>query len=363
MLTGIIKRNRSFFIVIWLLVAGILVGCSSNTDPLIVTAAPTDTPTTEPSIAPSPEEVAAAVDVVTSTPVPTVNIVVLPPTAGPSPTSPLGSTYTPRPPTQTATRQPTIVGFSVEFFGTTSQVVRPGDNVDLRWETDGADDVRIYRLDAEGVPEVERPVDLDGQLTINTGSSVVGEVEFVLIARRGEATIEERITVTLNCTEIWFFLPAPEGCPNSPGEPSSQAEQQFEGGFMVWMGITGEIFVFFNEYEEDEVGWIRVFDSFEDGDPERDETIIAPEGRFQPVRGFGQIWRTNDQVRERLGWAIEPESGYDGMLQRAGILEDTQILYMRTRDGGIVELISETNAWRLVPFDNIESTITPTPES
>jgi hypothetical protein len=128
------------------------------------------------------------------------------------------------------------------------------------------------------------------------------------------------------------------------------------------MGITGEIFVFFNASEEGEVGWIRVFDSFEDGDPERDETIIAPEGRFQPVRGFGQIWRTNDQVRERLGWAIEPESGYDGMLQRAGILEDTQILYMRTRDGGIVELLSETNAWRLVPFEDIEPTITPTPE-
>lgn len=356
------RHQLVFFLIGGMLLSGILLACSSNTAPLIVTAAPTNTATIEPSISPSPspEEVAQVVDA-TRTPIPTTEAELVVPTSGPSPTSPLGATFTPRPPTQTATRQPTAVGFRIEYFATTSQIVRPGDNVDLRWETDGAEDVTIYRLDAEGSPEVERPVDVDGQLTISTGSSVVGEVEFVLVAGRGEDSIEERLTITLNCTEVWFFIPPPEGCPNSPGEPSSQAEQQFEGGFMIWMGLTDEIFIFFND--EETPRWIRVFDSFEDGDPERDNTLVPPEGRFQPVRGFGQIWRTNEQVRERLGWATEPESGYDGMLQRAGLLEDTQILYMRTRDGGILELISETDEWRLVPFDDIEVTPTVTPEA
>jgi hypothetical protein len=31
---------------------------------------------------------------------------------------------------------------------------------------------------------------------------------------------------------------------------------------------------------------------------------------YQPERGFGKLWRTNQEVRDALGWGVTPEFGY-----------------------------------------------------
>ncbi len=88
------------------------------------------------------------------------------------------------------------------------------------------------------------------------------------------------------------------------------AEQVFENGRMFWLQPVGEIWVM--EVTGDGNGvWLRFEDTFVDGqDLETDPTINAPEGKIQPERGFGKLWRENPEVRDALGWAITPEFGY-----------------------------------------------------
>jgi hypothetical protein len=87
------------------------------------------------------------------------------------------------------------------------------------------------------------------------------------------------------------------------------AEQVFENGRMMWLDPTKQIWVMIL----DETGggqWEIFTDTFEDGDPESDETLEVPEDKLQPTRGFGKLWRDNPEIREALGWATTPEFGY-----------------------------------------------------
>jgi hypothetical protein len=125
-----------------------------------------------------------------------------------------------------------------------------------------------------------------------------------------------------------------------------QVQQRFERGWMIWHENTREIFVLFTDNKTPT--WLRVTDSFTEGMPERDENIIAPPNLSQPVRGFGYVWRNDQTIRDRLGWAVEGESGYQGLMQ-AGIQEDgAAVIYMRMQTGTIVELGADGQVWQLI---------------
>ena len=68
------------------------------------------------------------------------------------------------------------------------------------------------------------------------------------------------------------------------------------------------------------------------------KTIAPPEGRYQPIRGFGKVWRENPQVREQLGWAIAPEQGFEGALQHEHHEESSSgaNTYLRTVDNQVI---------------------------
>ena len=108
--------------------------------------------------------------------------------------------------------------------------------------------------------------------------------------------------------------PSASSTPNLlPTETNAQvqvAEQVFENGRMFWVQPVLEIWVMVLDVEGKGT-WMRYKDTFEEGvDPETDASLIAPEGKIQPERGFGKLWRENPDVREALGWAITPEFGY-----------------------------------------------------
>ncbi len=99
------------------------------------------------------------------------------------------------------------------------------------------------------------------------------------------------------------------GCPLGISYDISVAEQFFEKGVMLWrmssyprtpptiyVGYTGSIPVRAAGYQ----------DLWEEGQPET-AGLIPPEGRYEPKRGFGKVWREQPGVRDQLGWATEPE--------------------------------------------------------
>ncbi|PJF41056.1 MAG: hypothetical protein CUN54_02835 [Phototrophicales bacterium] len=87
------------------------------------------------------------------------------------------------------------------------------------------------------------------------------------------------------------------------------AEQVFEGGRMIWIEPTGQIWVMLVD-EEGGGRWLVFEDTFVEGEPEIDPSIQPPEGLLQPMRGFGKLWRENPELREALGWAVTPEFGF-----------------------------------------------------
>jgi hypothetical protein len=88
------------------------------------------------------------------------------------------------------------------------------------------------------------------------------------------------------------------------------AEQLFQNGRMFWVQPTSQLWVLVVRGEGRGV-WTIYPDTFDaTADPEVDPSLVPPEGLLQPTRGFGKLWRTNQDVRESLGWATTPEFGY-----------------------------------------------------
>jgi hypothetical protein len=83
--------------------------------------------------------------------------------------------------------------------------------------------------------------------------------------------------------------------------------QQFEHGFMTWRSDSGAIWVFF------ENGHVISFPLQMYGglsDEARYTGVTIPPGLGLPVNGFKRVYDNFPDVRQRLGWAIGGEQGY-----------------------------------------------------
>jgi hypothetical protein len=344
-----VSRLLSFCLVS---LAVVLAACGGNAQPLIVTIGPSLTVTTVPE--PTLTRL-AGIPETTVTPAPTWKLST--PTLGPSPTIPLAPTLSPVPVTYTATRVPTLAGLSVEYFTTDSDFIKPGDTVTLFWSVRGADRTRIYRVNAQGERIWRWDVDSEGKLTVSSRTDDRDVARFVLVGESNGAEIEQPLLIPMQCPEVWFFDPAPDTCPAAPPQISTQAEQTFEHGRMIWVDALDRIYVVF---EDDRIpAWAQYPDNFEEGDPELDESLAPPPGLQQPIRGFGMIWRGNPRVQERLGWATTPEVAFEGMYQADSVEFSVATLYLRARDGSIVALNALDDEWEMLPPTSSSGTASP----
>ena len=131
-----------------------------------------------------------------------------------------------------------------------------------------------------------------------------------------EVTSTTTSTVAPSETPTIADTPAPSGPTplpaNFPTPVIAQiqvAEQLFEGGRMFWIQPTGQLWVLIIS-SEGRGTWTIYEDTYIDGEMETDPSLVPPEGRYQPERGFGELWRENATLKERLGWAVTPEFGY-----------------------------------------------------
>jgi len=319
-----------------LLMGLLLAACAGDAQPVIVTALPTETWTPSPS--PTEAPVAAAP---TEMPSPTRPVSTR--TPGPAAGFPLVPTVSPAPETLTATAAPTRLAGAVEYFTTDSEFVTPGENVTLFWSVQGAERARLYRVDEEGERLFRWDVMGDGQITVATRDTDRDVARFLLTADIGGTEIEQLLQIPLRCVDMWFFDPPPDACAAAPAELTTEAEQTFERGRMVWVDALDRIYVVFEDGQRP--GWAMYPDEFTEGDPERDDSLAPPPGLEQPIRGFGLVWRSNPRVQERLGWALSPEVAFEGMMQADSAEPSLATLYLRLRDGGILALDAQTNEW------------------
>ncbi len=141
--------------------------------------------------------------------------------------------------------------------------------------------------------------------------------------------------VAATCDFEYFFEPTPDSCPAGMPIATAAAEQPFEGGVMIWLEESDSVIVFFEDGR-----WQRFEDTWSEDQPESDPSLAPPAERFQPIRGFGKVWRERQQVREALGWALGVELGYEAKVQdQASIPDRPDITYLQTYNGQVYVLI------------------------
>ena len=123
-------------------------------------------------------------------------------------------------------------------------------------------------------------------------------------ATASTATATSELTPTATATESTVDLPDPIV------QEIIVSEQQFERGRMFYLQPTDEIWVMFEDPNGLGGRWELFDNTWEEGMPELDPELETPEGLSQPIRGFGKLWRENDELREALGWALETEVGH-----------------------------------------------------
>lgn len=211
------------------------------------------------------------------------------------------------------------------------------DEVHISWDTSGADSVEIYVGYAESIAKRYYVDAASGSWVELVTDPVLRIAEVGLVIRKDGQEVRTSIDVQLACEHDYFF---PDDavtyplylCPVADAKDWSIAWQPFEHGFMVYAqakqqengGIDAPFFPrSYSWPHEGPPAFIAVFvdgnglspsqyhyvdvDLWREGDPESDPALTPPEGLYQPVRGFGKIWREGFELQERLGWATSPE--------------------------------------------------------
>ncbi len=121
-------------------------------------------------------------------------------------------------------------------------------------------------------------------------------------------------------TSVSALSAAATPCPPVPAEPriTGAAMQRYERGYMVWLQDVKMFYVLYGDQFGGHVVETYPDDQWKEGMPETDPNMKAPPGKYQPTRGGGYLWRTNQKVRDGLGWGIEPPTGFTTLIEIRG---------------------------------------------
>lgn len=285
------------------------------------TTTPTATPTSLPTPLPLPSRTARIQETASDTPeIPT-------PTTRPKPTNP--------------DAVPQII-----FFDANLKEVDPGDTIVLSWEITNASEATLYLIPpSHHFPQSGWDVGPTGSYTITIDPKSRNYSEFMLYVDHNDQSISQGLTVYLRCPDPWFFAPEPNICPTAPLY-SAAAEQHFEHGVMLWIEEQDHIIVLYsdNQYSPK---YSVYQDEWDESQPDSDPSLQPPEGFDQPHRGFGLVWRSHTEVRDRLGWAMVEEMGFDTIIQQTTRYK-YNATYIRALDGNVWYLGPERSAWEKI---------------
>lgn len=156
--------------------------------------------------------------------------------------------------------------------------------------------------------------------------------------------------------------PTPDPFPTPEIAEVFVAQQPFQNGQMFWIRPIDQIWVITTNAEGEQT-WQVYQDTFEDGMQESDPEFTPPiSGLYQPVRGFGKLWRETDTLREQLGYGVAQEVGYLGIYEYhyGGTVENGEFEQssgyhiLRAIDGTTYRFNEGTWTWEIVETDDDE---------
>jgi hypothetical protein len=310
------------------------------------TSPPTETVTLAPTVTARPTDgpTVAPIATATTSRTPTATaIVIATATVAPSPTRTSAPPPPPTlPPAPTATATPAIV---ITYFRAVPAEADPGQTITLEWATQGTATVWLHHLlNSLQFGGGDWQVGSEGSFTYTVGDRERNRSFFALTAYDASNNyIIAYATVLLRCPFAWYFQPPLEECALDPVAYSDAVEQHFEGGSMVWVKNQDRIYIFYSDVLHPR--WELYSDEWNVGDPESDPSITPPSpALYQPVRGFGLIWRTFPSIRERLGWATTLEMAYTSAYQTTARSRYNES-FLSSVDGYVYQLLPERTSW------------------
>ena len=279
------------------------------------------------------------------------------PTASRRATLTLSPEATPSPPsltndptsTRTAVLPPTsvVAPLSIITFTFAPALIDPGDAVTLTWQVVGAEHVTIYRILDYRLTMPAYEVPLTGSRVLTTYESERNFASFALFASAGGQSIQAGVTIPIRCPDSWFFANPPAACPYATLNTNWVA-QDFEHGQMFWAESSDRIYILYAGGNR----WSATQNSWFEGMPEFDPTLIPPAGYFQPVRGFGLVWRDEQalegyRVRDQLGWAITQEYAWGAGAWQCTAVTKYSTCYLGDPEGIVYELKPEGSGWEV----------------
>ncbi len=252
-------------------------------------------------------------------------------------------------PALTDVAQPRVVSFSVA----PSTTLTSGQEIAVKWEAIGAR-AKICPIGDLG-PIRCQEVSLTGDMTIATddlGERVTG---LGLRVSYGQSFEWASVALQWQCAHPWFFDNPPIACPDTAPVHSQAAAQDFEHGFMIWVEVSDTLYVFHADERqtfEQLPGPLRL-KLGASVDNRVGETPLP--GAFEPVSGFGLLWRGEveglEGVRQRLGWASAPELSFSTTYQCATAGRGTWTCYLLSPSGRVLFLHPDSTAQALLLWE------------
>lgn len=274
------------------------------------------------------------------------------PTSQPSTSMPKPTAILTSPSVSTQASAPKILSFTV--VPTTTNVI--GEHISMAWQSQGAQaKLCPYVMTLSG-PSAQEPacaiVPLAGTKVITVTQNDLDWNGMMLQVTSGTASDRSTVAIALGCEGLnnWFFRDAPARCPSAAPINSPAAAQRFERGMMIWVKQPDRFYVFYNENPQ-VFEWIEAPYRFKPGVSANNRMgEKPPSGSFEPVSGFGQLWRGEiegvQNVRQRLGWAKEQEFDFNTFYQCARTIASSRLwtCYLASPSGKVIELSPDSTA-------------------
>jgi hypothetical protein len=247
----------------------------------------------------------------------------------PPPTSP------PPSPEPTAAGAPRVIAFTAQTIPGAG-----GDDVVLTWQADGefisvCPRIGTYAIAAgclNQLPPAGARTVLHRELLGN-----YTDYQLVVQAQAGVATAEAPVNVVCPGHDTWFIHPPPALCPDAPPLASNGAAERFERGRMLWLEALDQFYVLINGQPGRAIPLTGPLNFKAGASPDNRAGETPPAGLFEPVSGFGLIWRNEvsggEGVREQLGWAVEPEAAFQSVHQCERRVGPQWNCYLRDPEG------------------------------
>jgi len=231
---------------------------------------------------------------------------------------------------------------AIQSFTANIQDIPTGKRLTFTWQATGGTTARIYSGAGSARFATAWPVQPNGgtfSVDVENDPQFPNPSMTLTVYDDKNNMVSTSTQVSWPCKYDYFFAPAPgASCPDAPVSASA-AEQPFQFGRMMWLEKTSptvgsRIFVLYND------GRLQEYpDLWAEGQPPSDPALAPPAGMFQPVRGFGKVWRENPAVKQQLGWATAAEQGFQTIWQTTKSDSLAIPAYLHTADNRIIELL------------------------